>query len=128
MTETPSSGDARTAQAVITLKVAPGSEAEFSALEGRLGAACQTFPGFLASEIVQPVAGVQDHWALRVRFASPEHLQAWLDSETRRRLLEEMAPLLLDRQEVKAVVGPEAAAGGVTVLIHTRPRAGKEPE
>ena len=87
MTETPSSGDARTAQAVITLKVAPGSEAEFSALEGRLGAACQTFPGFLASEIVQPVAGVQDHWALRVRFASPEHLQAWLDSETRRRLL-----------------------------------------
>jgi antibiotic biosynthesis monooxygenase (ABM) superfamily enzyme len=128
MTDTARSDDAGTAQAVITLKVAPGSEAEFRALEGRLGAACQSFPGFLTSEIVQPVAGVQEHWALRVRFASPERLQAWLDSDTRRQLLEEMAPLLLDQQEEKTVVEARAAPGGVTVLLHTRPRAGKEAE
>ena len=45
------------AQALITLAVAPGKEAEFHALEGRFDAACQAFPGFLSIERVVPVAG-----------------------------------------------------------------------
>src|SRR5438067_10238808 len=98
MTDAATSADPETAQAVITLNVAPGNEAEFRALEGRLGAACQGFPGFLASETVRPVEGIQDHWAIRVRFDSPERLQAWLTSETRRQFLRELAPLLLDEQ------------------------------
>src|SRR5437016_5907905 len=81
------------AQALITLNVAPGNDAEFRLLEGRLGAACQAFPGFLASELVRPVEGIQDHWAVRVRFDSPERLQAWLDSAARREWLEKGEPL-----------------------------------
>src|SRR4051812_45444526 len=126
MTDAAISNTRGTAQAVITLDVAPGSEAEFRALEGRLGAACQAFPGFLASEVVRPVEGIQDHWAIRVRFDSPELLQIWIASETRRRLLQELAPLLLDRQEEKTVAADGPPPGGVTVLLHTRPRAGKE--
>jgi uncharacterized protein len=128
MTEAAHSDDAGPAQAVITFEVAPGNEAEFNALEARLSAACQAFPGFLANEILRPVAGVQDHWAIRIRFDSAARLLAWLESDTRHALLEELAPLLLHQEVEKTVLAPETPAGGVTVLIHTRPRAGKEEE
>jgi antibiotic biosynthesis monooxygenase (ABM) superfamily enzyme len=116
------------AQAVLTLQVAPGREAEFAAVEGRLGAAAQLFAGFLGSEISRPVAGVQDNWAVRVQFDSPERLAAWLESDVRRGLLEEMAPLLEGQLEEKAVTASRAAPAGVTVLLHTQPKAGSERE
>jgi antibiotic biosynthesis monooxygenase (ABM) superfamily enzyme len=128
MSDAVTGNDAGEAQALITLAVAPGKEAEFHALEGRLDTACQAFPGFLSVERVPPVPGVQDHWALRLRFDSAEHLQAWLDSEPRRQLLQEMAPLLADAQEEKAVATVRPGTAGVTVLIHTQPRAGHEAE
>src|SRR4051812_30309699 len=92
-------GGTGTAQAIITLKVAPGNEAAFRALEGRLAAAEQGFPGFLASEMIRPVPGVQEHWALRLQFDSPQRLRAWLESEQRHQLLQELVPLLLEPQK-----------------------------
>lgn len=115
-------------QAVITLKVVPEREAEFRALEGRLGAACLTFPGFLASELRTPVPSVQEHWVSRFSFDTPEHLKGWLDSEIRHRLLEEMSPLLLEGWEESVVPAVRPAGDGVTVFLHLRPRPGRERE
>src|SRR5207248_1651553 len=111
------SGDAGGAQAIITLKVAPGSEAEFRDLEGRLGAACQGFPGFLASEMIQPVAGVQEarifparppyqpEWATAYSFDTQAHLQNWLDSPVRREWLEKGGPLFEQTAERRLAGG-----------------------
>jgi antibiotic biosynthesis monooxygenase (ABM) superfamily enzyme len=128
MSDAAASDQVEGAQALITVAVAPGKEAEFHALEGRLDAECQAFPGFLSIERVVPAAGGQGHWALRLRFNSAEHLKAWLDSEPRRQLLQEMGPLLADGQHEKALTTAGPGPSGVTVLIHTRPRAGHEAE
>jgi antibiotic biosynthesis monooxygenase (ABM) superfamily enzyme len=75
--------------AVISTRVAPGHEQEYRAWQRRIAAAEAAFPGFQGTRVEPPVPGVQEDWAAVVRFDTDEHLQAWLDSEQRRRLLDE---------------------------------------
>ncbi len=74
---------------VVTHPVDPSREEEFLAWQARMNEAERSFPGFRGSELFRPVAGVQDEWTTLFRFDSEEHLNAWLDSSERKRLLEE---------------------------------------
>ena len=78
-----------TVSAVISTRVAPEREQAFRDWRRRIAAAEATFPGYLGSKVEPPIAGVQDDWATVVRFDSDEHLQEWLTSPQRGRLLEE---------------------------------------
>ena len=75
--------------AVISTQVQPGHEQAYRQWQRRIAAAEAAFPGYQGTRVEPPVPGVQDDWATVVRFDSDEHLQAWLDSDQRRRLLEE---------------------------------------
>ncbi|MFD4944697.1 hypothetical protein ACFWNT_19725 [Streptomyces sp. NPDC058409] len=46
-------------------------------------------PGFMGSELFKPVKGVQDRWVVAFRFDTREHLEEWLNSEAREKLLTE---------------------------------------
>ena len=60
------------------------------------------FPGHLGANVIRPAAG-QNLWSVIIRFDTLEHLYAWTQSETRRQLVAEIAPLLTegDRTEVR---------------------------
>jgi antibiotic biosynthesis monooxygenase (ABM) superfamily enzyme len=79
------------ASAVISTRVAPGKEAAFREWQSRIAAMEASFPGFQGVRIEPPIPGVQDDWATVVRFDSNDHLQAWLTSPQRQRLLDEAA-------------------------------------
>ncbi|MGD9892851.1 MAG: antibiotic biosynthesis monooxygenase [Dehalococcoidia bacterium] len=79
--------------AVISTRVAPGHEQAFRAWQRRIATAESAFPGFQGSKLEPPIAGVQADWATISRFDSEEHLQMWLTSDQRRRLLEEAATI-----------------------------------
>jgi antibiotic biosynthesis monooxygenase (ABM) superfamily enzyme len=49
----------------------------------------QAFPGFMGSELFRPVPGVQDGWTSVFKFDTVEHLNAWLESDVRKQLLDE---------------------------------------
>jgi uncharacterized protein len=82
---------ASTVAAVISTRVTPGTEEQFRDWQRRIAAAEARFPGFQGHKLEPPIPGVQEDWATVVRFDTDEHLQAWLDSPERRRLLEEAA-------------------------------------
>lgn len=46
------------------------------------------FPGYRGTELFRPIKGVQDDWNICVRFDTAEHLDSWLLSEERRRLIQ----------------------------------------
>jgi antibiotic biosynthesis monooxygenase (ABM) superfamily enzyme len=71
------------------MRVTPGQEQQFRAWQRTVTAAEATFPGFQGSKLEPPIPGVQDDWTCIVRFDSDEHLQAWLKSPQRQRLLDE---------------------------------------
>lgn len=45
--------------------------------------------GFIGFELFRPVPGIQDNWVAMLRFDTREHLDEWLQSDTRNKLLEE---------------------------------------
>ncbi|WP_234341159.1 antibiotic biosynthesis monooxygenase [Streptomyces sp. NRRL S-1813] len=75
--------------AVISHEVKPGSEQQFLAWQEKTLRAQEKAPGFMGSELFKPVEGVQEHWVVVFRFDSREHLDDWLDSDVRAKLLNE---------------------------------------
>lgn len=74
---------------VVSHPVRPELEEEFLAWQRRMTDAERSFPGFRGSELFRPVPGVQDDWSIVYRYDSSEHLDSWLDSPERQRLLAE---------------------------------------
>lgn len=104
--------------AVASFRVKPGNETRYRELHDRLIARLGTFPGFLRSELFVPVEGVQDETVVVFAFDTRDHLDAWLGSDARRRMLDEIAPFV-DGERTINVVGGFAgwfgAPGGVDV-------------
>ncbi|MEV3903277.1 antibiotic biosynthesis monooxygenase [Mycobacterium sp. NPDC050551] len=74
---------------VVTHRVAEDKTDDFLAWQRRVDEAESAFPGYRGSEVFRPVEGVQDSWTISYRFDTAGHLDAWLTSDQRRRLLDE---------------------------------------
>ncbi|HEU5431066.1 MAG TPA: antibiotic biosynthesis monooxygenase [Thermomicrobiales bacterium] len=88
--------------AVIATRVKPGQEAAFRAWEARIGAAQSRAPGFQGYRSTPPTPGVQDDWVTILRFDSEPHLNDWLKSPERQRLVDESAGFT-DESHVRTV-------------------------
>ncbi len=100
----PEDPDTKVVTLVAAHRVSRGKEQEFQATVKRLMTAESRFAGFLGTEFIPPVPGVQDEWVTLIRFDSQEHLQAWFDSPERRELLKEL-DTSVDRLDVRQVGG-----------------------
>lgn len=84
---------ASTVSAIISTRVKPGMEAQYRKWERRIAAAQSGAPGLQGYRFEPAVPGVQDDHVAILRFDSQAHLDAWLNSPERRKLVEEAAPL-----------------------------------
>jgi len=75
--------------AVISTRIKPGSEDEYRRWEQRIAVAQSRSIGFQGYRFEPPVPGVQEDWLAILRFDTEEHLQAWMDSPERKKLLVE---------------------------------------
>jgi antibiotic biosynthesis monooxygenase (ABM) superfamily enzyme len=83
------------ATVVITHKVREGKHVEYETWQREIAALCQSSTGHLDWQIVRPVAGLTDTYTVIVRFDTAKHLQEWIESPTRARLIERVRPLLV---------------------------------
>ena len=72
---------------VVSNRVADDQVDAFLAWRKTMADAESRYPGFRGSEVFRPVKGVQNDWTTIYRFDTAEHLQAWLTSPERRKLL-----------------------------------------
>ncbi|MFB7667090.1 antibiotic biosynthesis monooxygenase [Kitasatospora sp. NPDC056138] len=75
--------------AVISHRVTPGREPRFVHWHAKLQKVQEKSPGYMGDELFRPVPGVQENWVSVVRFDTQEHLETWLASAARRKLLAE---------------------------------------
>ncbi len=75
--------------AVVSHEVKPGREQDFVRWQDKALRAQEKYPGFMGSELFAPVEGVQDRWVVAFRFDTRQHLDEWLKSDVRRKLLDE---------------------------------------
>jgi len=82
----------RYASLLVSSRVRAGCEKAYRAWQREVDAAAARFPGFHGNEVFPPVPGRQEEWVVVVRFDSREHLDAWMQSDVRARLLEKAQP------------------------------------
>lgn len=78
--------------AVISQRIAPGQEDAYRAWGQRIAAAQAQFPGFQGFKVNPPVPGVQDDWVTVLQFDTEDHLNAWMTSPERQKLLADAQP------------------------------------
>jgi antibiotic biosynthesis monooxygenase (ABM) superfamily enzyme len=82
--------------AVFATRLKPGREAAFKQWEQRIAAAQVRAPGFQGYRFEPPIPGVQEDWLAILRFDSEPHLNAWLESPERQKLVAEAASFTED--------------------------------
>ncbi len=87
------------ATVVINVDVNPDRESDYVEWQRRVNLRASEFPGYVASEIVPPIAGTQNSWTCIYRFDSPSALAAWLTSPVRQELLKEGGALASDTRQ-----------------------------
>jgi uncharacterized protein len=81
--------DSSAVSLIVSTRVAPEKEAAFKAWNQRINAAQAHYPGFQGFKITPPVPNVQEDWLTVVQFDNQDHLDAWLTSPDRKKLLDE---------------------------------------
>ncbi|MFI5470569.1 antibiotic biosynthesis monooxygenase [Streptomyces cacaoi] len=108
------------ATAIISQKVLSGFEREYESWQRDVNAAAADYAGYLGVEVSRPTE-LQPEWVVVYRFDSVAHLQAWINSATRQRLLE-VGDTYLDGPGTQQVVsgGGRPADPLVTVVATHR--------
>lgn len=83
------------ATAVITHSVRRDKHADYEAWLDEVGPICRRSPGHLDWHVVRPIPGLTQTYTFIIRFDTTGHLQQWMDSPERARLIEEVRPLLV---------------------------------
>jgi uncharacterized protein len=98
--------------AVASFYVKPGNETRYAEFHDKLVQTMMTFPGFLRSELFPPIPSIQDDTVVLLSFDTREHLDAWLDSAARQRLLDQIAPYIDGERTLNVVGGFAGWFGG----------------
>ncbi|WP_308467018.1 hypothetical protein [Rathayibacter soli] len=93
------------ATVIVSSTVAPADEDAFIEWQARISEAESRFRGFRAHRLQPPVPGIQQKWVIILTFDTNEHLDEWIHSPERRRLLEEGSRFNLDLKVKKASFG-----------------------
>ena len=91
--------------AVMSQRVAPDNHLAFRRAHAEITLVMRDFDGFLACELIEPVAGVQDDHVVVFSFDSRRNLDRWLHSSERQRVLRLIEPLIEGERTLNVVGG-----------------------
>ena len=83
------------ATAVITHRVRDGQQEGYDDWLNEIGPLCRSYPGHLDLQIIRPIPGLTATYTVIIRFDTRDHLQGWMSSQNRKRLIERVRPLLV---------------------------------
>ena len=87
--------DEQGATVVITHRVREGRHADYERWLNQIAPLCKGSPGHLDWHIVRPIPGLTETYTVIIRFDTRAHLQEWMESPARARLIEKVKPLFV---------------------------------
>lgn len=91
--------------ATISNIIKPQDEKKFLDWQLRVAPIQSQFPGFIGYRVEKPRTGTNEAWITIVTFDTEEHLQAWLDSPERQKMLQELHSFCSDEHVEKVYSG-----------------------
>ena len=90
---------------LITHRVRAERHAQYERWLEEIEPLCRTWPGHLDWHILRPVKGLPETFTVVIRFDTRAHLQQWMGSTERARLLEKVRPLFVAPDDVQVSTG-----------------------
>jgi antibiotic biosynthesis monooxygenase (ABM) superfamily enzyme len=87
------------ATVVITHRVRSDKHAEYEAWVNEISPLSRSAPGHLDWNLVRPIPGATETYTVIIRFQTIEHVKNWMNSNERKRLIEQVQPLLVSEDE-----------------------------
>jgi antibiotic biosynthesis monooxygenase (ABM) superfamily enzyme len=93
--------------AVITHRLRPGRETGYEEWLKGIAADSRNFEGYLGAHILRPELGVTSDHVIVLQFDTCQHLETWMQSESRKGWLERVKPLISEPESIKTLTGLE---------------------
>jgi antibiotic biosynthesis monooxygenase (ABM) superfamily enzyme len=68
------------ATAIVSHRVRPDKIEEYRLAQTAISRAARNFPGFIGTEVLSPVPGLQEDWIVIFRLESNQAMKRWLES------------------------------------------------
>ncbi len=82
------------ATVVITHHVHPDQHEPYENWLGEIVPFCKNAPGYLDLQLIRPILGLTSTYTVVIRFDARDHLETWMHSSTRKKLIEKIRPSL----------------------------------
>jgi len=116
------------ATAIVSNHVRPDKLGEYRQAQAVITEAARKFPGFVGTEVLSPVAGLQEEWVVIFRLESNQAMKRWLDSPERQHLTAQIQGCLADPSRLQVLAGNDQAEPPVAMVFTHRVRKEKESE
>ena len=93
--------------AVITHRVRPGRETGYEEWLKGIASDSRNFDGYLGAHILRPELGVTSDHVVVLQFDTCQHLETWMQSESRKGWVERVKPLIREPEAIKTLTGLE---------------------
>ena len=95
-TQSPEYETLKPATAIASHRVLANKVAQYCEAQTAITDAARKFPGFVGTEVLSPIAGLQDEWIAIFRLESNQAMKHWLASSDRTRLAERIEQYLTE--------------------------------
>jgi len=116
------------ATAIASHRVHPDKTAQYIEAQKAITDAARRSPGFVGTEVLSPLAGLQEEWVAIFRLESNEAMKQWLESAERGKLMERIEISLLEPSRMLIFASDDSAEPPVAMVFTHRVADDKVPD
>jgi len=113
------------ATAIASHRVRPDKIAEYVEAQTAITDAARRFDGFVGTEVLRPVAGLQEEWVAIFRIESNQAMKRWLASPERSKLAAQIDSFLIEPSRLLVLASDDSSEPPVAMVFAHRIVAGK---
>lgn len=113
------------ATAIASHRVLPDQVAAYCEAQAAITEAARKSPGFVGTEVLSPVAGLQEEWVAIFRLESNQAMQRWLASPERVQLAARVERCLAEPSHLQVLASDDQAEPPVAMVFTHRVRSDK---
>lgn len=127
-TQTPGYEAPKPATAIASHRVLANKVAEYREAQTAITAAARKFPGFVGTEVLSPIAGLQDEWVAIFRLESNQAMRRWLASPERTKLAERIEQYLMEPSHLLILASDDRAEPPAAMVFTHRVSEARVPD
>jgi antibiotic biosynthesis monooxygenase (ABM) superfamily enzyme len=116
------------ATAIASHRVHPDKTSQYIAAQKAITDAARRLPGFVGTEVLSPVTGLQEEWVAIFRLESNEAMKKWLESAERGKLMEQIENSLIEPSRTLILASDDSSEPPVAMVFTHRVADEKVPD